>query len=85
MVRVMDDTTTLDLRGLKCPLPVLRARKALEAMAPGATLVVECTDPMSAIDIPHFVAENGHALERQSADGGVLVFVIRRRAAGVKQ
>ena len=72
---------TLDLRGLKCPLPVLRARKELERMAPRALLVVECTDPMSAIDIPHFVVESGHSLEAQRADGGVLVFHIRRKAA----
>ena len=71
----------LDLRGLKCPLPVLHARKALERIAPDALLVVECTDPMAAIDIPHFVAANGHSLEGQSADGAILSFRIRRRAA----
>ena len=78
----MDDSSavTLDLRGLKCPLPVLRARKALAGLAPRALLVVECTDPMAAIDIPHFVAQNGHSLEAQSADDGVLVFHIRRAA-----
>jgi tRNA 2-thiouridine synthesizing protein A len=73
------DETTLDLKGLKCPLPALRTRKALQKMAPGATLVVECTDPMSAIDIPHCVSENGHMLESQSVDGGVLRFRIRRK------
>jgi tRNA 2-thiouridine synthesizing protein A len=72
---------TLDLKGLKCPLPALRARRALEAMAPGATLIVECTDPLSAIDVPHCVFENGHTLEGQSDEGGVLRFRIRRRAA----
>ena len=75
------DARTLDLRGLKCPLPALRTRKALAKMAPGATLVVACTDPMAAIDIPHFVAGNGHVLEGQSADAGVLTFRIRRGAA----
>jgi tRNA 2-thiouridine synthesizing protein A len=74
------DATTLDLRGLHCPLPALRTRKILETMPPGAVLVVECTDPMAAIDVPHCVAENGHALEGQQADGGVLRFRIRRRA-----
>ena len=50
-------------------------------MPPGTTLVVECTDPMSAIDIPHCVAGNGDTLEGQADDGGVLRFRIRRRAA----
>ena len=70
----------LDARGLKCPLPVLRARKALAGLAPRALLVVECTDPMAAIDIPHFITQNGHSLEAQSAEAGVLVFRIRRAA-----
>ena len=75
-----DDIHTLDLRGLKCPLPVLRAQRALERMAPRDLLVVECTDPMAAIDIPHFVAQGGHSLEGQSATAGVLVFRIRKAA-----
>ena len=70
----------IDLRGLKCPLPVLRARKALQRLAPEALLVVECTDPMAAIDIPHFVAQNGHRLESQSEIAGVLTFGIRKTA-----
>ena len=73
--------TTLDLKGLKCPLPALRTLKALRAMTPGATLNVECTDPMSAIDVPHCVRENGDTLESRSQDGGVLRFRIRRSAA----
>ena len=72
--------TTLDLRGLKCPLPALRTLKALEAMAPGAMLIIECTDPMSAIDVPHCAFENGHTLESRTETGGVLSFHIRRRA-----
>ena len=71
-------STTLDLKGLKCPLPALRTLKALKGMAPGATLIVECTDPMSAIDVPHCVSGNGDTLEGLSEDGGVLRFRIRR-------
>jgi tRNA 2-thiouridine synthesizing protein A len=74
-------STTLDLRGLKCPLPALRTLKALEAIPPGAMLIVECTDPMSAIDVPHCAFENGHTLEGRSEHGGVLSFRIRRRSA----
>jgi tRNA 2-thiouridine synthesizing protein A len=71
----------LDLKGLNCPLPALRTAKALRKMPPGATLVVECTDPMAAIDVPHSVVENGGTLESHAADGGVLTFRIRRIAA----
>ncbi len=72
---------TLDLKGLKCPLPALRTLKALKAMTPGATLIVECTDPMSAIDVPHCVSNNGDTLESLSEDNGVLRFRIRRNVA----
>jgi len=68
----------LDLRGLKCPLPVLRARKALRRMAPGARLLVLCTDPMAAIDIPHLLRQGGDTLEAQDAEDGVLRFWTRK-------
>jgi len=54
--------TTLDLKGLKCPLPVLKTRKALSRLAAGDRLTVLTTDPMAEIDIPHFCSENGHTL-----------------------
>lgn len=72
--------TTLDLRGLKCPLPALRTAKTLRNMPAGALLVVECTDPMAAIDVPHCAIENGATLESRSAEGGILTFRIRRGA-----
>ena len=53
---------TYDLRGLNCPLPVLRTRKRLAAMAPGARLVIRTTDPLAAIDIPAFCRDDGHRL-----------------------
>ncbi|WP_232630863.1 sulfurtransferase TusA family protein [Methylobacterium sp. Leaf118] len=68
----------LDLTGLKCPLPTLRTRKALRALAPGARLRVSCTDPLSGIDIPNLVREEGAALEAQERDGPVFRFLIRR-------
>jgi tRNA 2-thiouridine synthesizing protein A len=70
---------TLDLRGLKCPLPVLRTRKALASLASGTLLHVRCTDPMAAIDIPHLVSETGDLLLEQRQAEAVLVFSIRRR------
>ena len=69
---------TLDLSGLLCPLPVLRARKRLISMQAGAILKVIATDPMSAIDIPHFCNEQGHTLLEQAKDGEALIFRIKR-------
>jgi tRNA 2-thiouridine synthesizing protein A len=68
----------LDVRGLLCPLPVLRARKRLSAMKPGETLRILATDPAAAIDFPHYCAESGHALLSTEQQGEVLVFVIRK-------
>lgn len=73
-----DDAPVLDLRGLKCPLPVLRTRKALRGLAPGGRIVVLCTDPMAAVDIPNLAREEGDAVEGRSGDGGMLRFVLRR-------
>lgn len=68
----------LDLRGLKCPLPALKTRKALRELPAGARLVVECTDPLSALDIPNLVRETGDVLDGATKDGDVLVFAIVR-------
>jgi tRNA 2-thiouridine synthesizing protein A len=70
---------TLDLRGLKCPLPALRTRKALFGMQPGDLLVVACTDPLAAIDIPNLVRETGDALEGSSRTDNVMTFRIGKR------
>jgi tRNA 2-thiouridine synthesizing protein A len=69
---------TIDLRGLKCPLPALRARKALAGLKPGDLLVAECTDPLSAIDMPNLANQTGDKLESSSREGDVLVFRIRK-------
>ena len=68
----------LDARGLRCPLPVLKARKRLAGMKPGERLRVVATDPAAAIDVPHYCAESGNELLSQSQDGELLVFVIRK-------
>jgi tRNA 2-thiouridine synthesizing protein A len=73
-----ETATTLDLKGLKCPLPALKTRKALKAVGGGHSLKVLCTDPMSAIDIPNLIRETGDELLGQSKDGEVLVFDIRK-------
>lgn len=73
-----DTEALLDLKGLLCPLPVLKARKALQAMPSGAILHVLADDPMAAIDMPHFCKEQGHALLSQEKVDGTLSFKIRR-------
>ncbi len=70
----------LDLRGLKCPLPVLKTRKMLAALAPGDRLEVACTDPLSAIDLPNLLRETGDLLEGRSQADGALLFHIRKAA-----
>lgn len=67
-----------DLRGLNCPLPVLRSRKRLAAMAPGAHLWIETTDPLAVIDIPAFCNESGHRLLSTEAIEGGHRFLIER-------
>ena len=69
---------TLDVRGLLCPLPVLKARKRLQSLAAGAVLRIEATDPASVIDVPHFCAETGHTLVRQDEADGIYIFEIRK-------
>ncbi len=60
-----------DLRGLKCPLPVLKTRKRMRKMAAGERIWVETTDPLALIDIPHFCQESGHTLvETQGVEEG---------------
>jgi len=66
----------LDLRGLNCPIPVLRAKKALRAIPIGGTLVLECTDPLTVVDVPHFVNQTGHSLSAQEQRGEIYLFHI---------
>ena len=70
----------LNLRGLKCPLQALNTRKAHKSLAPGDLLVVECTDPLAAIDIPALLQETRDILEDQGAVEGGLAFRIRKAA-----
>ena len=69
---------TLNLRGLKCPLPALRAKKALGGMASGDLLTIECTDPLTAIDIPNLLRQTGDTLEGKAEADGVVTFRIRK-------
>jgi len=71
--------TLLDVKGLNCPLPVLRANRSLRSMEPGARLRVLATDRAAVADFQAFCRETGHALLAWSEDGGVFSFLIRRR------
>ena len=74
------DATLLDTMGLKCPLPVLRARKAMKAIDPGGLLEVHETDPGSVKDFQSFCETTGHELVSSSEADGVYMFTIRKAA-----
>lgn len=69
---------TLDCIGLLCPLPVLRARKRLLALPAGTILAVQASDPMAAIDLPHFCTEAGHIFLDATEGAGFTTYRIRR-------
>jgi tRNA 2-thiouridine synthesizing protein A len=74
-------TATLDATGLLCPLPVLRARKAMRDVPPGGLLEVRATDPAALKDFPAFCEATGHTLEDSRAEaGGLYVFLLRKKA-----
>ena len=71
---------SLDARNLLCPMPVLKTRKAIAALAADQTLEVLATDPGSVADFKAFCEASGHALVEHSHVDGVYRFVIRRKA-----
>jgi tRNA 2-thiouridine synthesizing protein A len=71
--------TILDLRGIRCPDVVLRAKRALRNVPVGGTLILECTDPLASIDVPHFVNQTGHLLTGQDSRDMLLIFRIRKQ------
>jgi tRNA 2-thiouridine synthesizing protein A len=72
----------LDLRGLKCPLPALFARRALARCPAGATLAVIADDPLAALDIPHMCADEGHAVIEIRREANVTHFVLAPAGTG---
>jgi tRNA 2-thiouridine synthesizing protein A len=68
----------LDAIGLLCPLPVLKARKRLLAMAEGTVLLIRADDPAAIVDVPHFCSEAGHRMISQHSEGAELRFFIRK-------
>ena len=74
----MSEPTILDTKGLKCPLPVLKTRRAMKQVAPGDLLEVHATDPDSVKDMQAFCETTGDALVEWRDDGGAYVFLIKK-------
>jgi tRNA 2-thiouridine synthesizing protein A len=73
------DLEQLDLRGLKCPLPALFAKRALLRAQPGAEIQIVADDPMAAIDVPHMCRDEGFEVVSLERNGDVSRMVLRRR------
>ena len=73
------EKTVLDATGLRCPLPVLRARKAMKAIENGGLLEVHATDPSSVKDFQSYCQATGDELVNARQDGEVYIFEIRKR------
>jgi tRNA 2-thiouridine synthesizing protein A len=74
----MGEPVILDTKGLKCPLPVLKARKAMRDLPAGGVLRVLATDPGASKDFAHFCETTGHRLLASREEGGTLVFDIQK-------
>jgi len=72
-------SVTLDARGLNCPMPLLKAKKALNEMAGGETLWVMATDPGSVRDFEVFSRQSGHALLSSGQDGDVFTYLLEKK------
>ena len=74
----MEEAVVIDVRGLKCPLPVLKTERRMQPFTSGTRFVILTTDPMAAIDLPHFCGEKGHRLLAQTREGDALRFEIEK-------
>ena len=77
----MSDPVIVDVRGLKCPLPVLKTARRMQPHPAGTRFLVLTTDPMAAIDVPHFCSEQGHLLLRKETAGAEMQFEIEKEGA----
>ena len=71
-------STILDTKGFNCPIPVLKARRAMRGLEVGDELTLLATDPASMIDVPHFCNTNGHELIDSSEEEGIFTYRIRK-------
>jgi len=74
----MSDESTIDARGLLCPLPVLKLRKRLAPVAPGGSVMLLADDPAAVVDVPHFCTEAGHQLIAVDDQGDHQVYRVRK-------
>lgn len=72
------DGEILDLRGLKCPLPALFARRALEKADAGATLTILTDDPMAPVDVPHMCRQEGYEVVANAREGEAARMILRK-------
>lgn len=77
MISENETVYLLDMKGLRCPIPVTRTRKAVRKLSSGTFIRVECTDPLADIDIPHMVNSDGHQLLEKGVEGDVRWYLIR--------
>ena len=82
MSQRMDLSDHLDATRLLCPLPVLKLRKRIGALAPGQYIEMLADDPAAVIDVPHFCAEAGHELVSTATRDGAQVYVVRKAGQG---
>lgn len=75
---VENNIQILDLRGLKCPMPVLKATRSMKSLASDDEIWLETTDPLAVIDIPAFCNENGHTLLQTEECDGYHRFLVRK-------
>ena len=75
----MEFDRDLDVKGLNCPLPILRTKKALATMQSGEVLKIKATDAGAAHDFPAFAKQTGNELIASTTEGEVLVFFMKRR------
>ena len=68
----------IDAKGLLCPLPVLKLRKRLKALAPGQCIRLIADDPAAVVDVPHFCAESGHELVETGEEAGTQSYLVRK-------
>lgn len=74
----------LDLKGLICPMPVLKTKKAIDGIGSGQTLEVIATDPASKADIPAFLGRLGHELVEAVEKDGIFSFLIKKNGDVIK-
>lgn len=70
---------SIDLKGLSCPMPVLKAKKALDSMSPGQILFIEATDKGSKADIPAMLKRTGNELLETDEKDNIFSFLIKKK------